>query len=294
MSNLSDLWQQIKSTYLIEKIDLENFRQPGTLNSRLSSWEPRELSLRWYKSFLTLAVNSASNKILSIYAGIRNPNIGNPLVVADQSGRLFNLDFLLAAQEIEFLEDTLVEGGVLRICEIGAGFGRTCQAIFNTYPEIVSYTIIDFPEMLIFQEEYLKLALKPEDFIKIQFLDCNSIEMTEYDMVIQIDGFQEMDESTIERYYSFYCNTAKYIFIKNPIGKYNPTTAGLENISPELIPFALGRSRNIIDIWNISEIEEQLTAHHENYKPISHTLVKYEKDRLFPHVILQLFSKNQQ
>ncbi len=293
MVEISDLWNQIKSTYLNHKIDLETFRQPGNLNSRLASWEPRELSLRWYKSFLGLAVSSSSDRILSIYAKIDKPNIGNPVVIGSANGLTYNLDFLLACQEIDFLEDFFLEiAAPPTICEIGAGFGRTCQAILSIYPETESYTIVDFPEMLSLQRRYLELALEPEIYNKISFLSCESVEKANFDLVIQIDGFQEMEKETIDRYYKCYLNIAKYIFVKNPIGKYDPIVAGLENINLASIPYHLGLSRDIIDIWDVNQINKHLEAHNERYRPESHKLVKCQNDRLFPHLILQMYAKN--
>lgn len=286
----SKLWKEIRDALLSEAMPLDNFRAPGGLNSRLASWEPSEKSLRWYKSFLLLAVNTSPKSHLEIYSHLESTSLGNPIEVNDRDGVPYNLDYLLTCQEIFFLKSKLTGSVVIEnVCEIGAGFGRTCHGVLMNFPEVMDYTIIDLPEMLELQSRYLSEVLTPELYNKIRFQSFDSYDKRSYDLVIQIDAFQEMDAAVIDAYFHSLIDFASNVFIKNPLGKYNPESAGLNLPFGTYIPLDLGRSRAMLDIWHMDEVSSQIDSHNANYLPASHRLAHWELDRLFPHFVLQLY-----
>jgi hypothetical protein len=77
----SYLWRDIAaSTDFSEKFDLNSFRMPGKANSHLATWEPRELSLRWYRTFLNLAASSSSFYVKELFIKFQNEiSLGNPV-----------------------------------------------------------------------------------------------------------------------------------------------------------------------------------------------------------------------
>lgn len=277
---------------LSNSVDLDSFRAPGGLNSRLASWEPKEKSLRWYKSFLLLAVNSSPGAYLEIYDNLWPTQLGSPIEVVGENGRSYNLDYLLSCQEIHFLQTNLKGISSIRsVCEIGAGFGRTCHSVLVSFPEIAEYVIVDFPEMLDLQMRYLSRVLPAETYEKISFESLDKYREQNFDLVIQIDAFQEMDSDVINSYYNRIVNQAANVFIKNPLGKYLPESAGIDLPSGTYIPLDLGRSKSILDIWDYQDVSKHVDQHNLNYRPNSHSICNWEFDRLFPHFVLQFYKR---
>lgn len=57
-----------------------------------------------------------------------------------------------------FLEENMPLQELNHVLEIGAGFGRTAQALLKLCDGIESYTIIDLPEVLTLSREYFKMV----------------------------------------------------------------------------------------------------------------------------------------
>ena len=75
-----------------------------------------------------------------------------------------------------FLEANIPLSEVHDVLEIGAGFGRTAQALVSLCDNLESYTIIDLPEVLTLSREYLKKIFGSggggKKFLQISFFDC--------------------------------------------------------------------------------------------------------------------------
>lgn len=175
--------------------------------------------------------------------------------------------------------------------EIGAGFGRTAHVILELISEVDSYVIYDLPEMLTVSTAYLKSQLPAQLFDKLIFTS-NIMDLTDrnFSIGIQIDGFQEMSTDVIDEIYSSLIQSCNLVYLKNPVGKYHPSAAGLE-IPLEAVPLELGRSRDLIDIWNPADIELYLTKHAEVYRPEFHEIVNFTPERLFPHYLNVVYQK---
>ena len=296
----SKLWGKINKEFLgAQEFDLLTFRQPGELNSRLASWDPGEKSLRWYRTFLNLAYSTSSSSVQKSFQNLAmKMDIGNP-VSNEQSSPTnknfsVNLDYLLAFEEFEYLENSIVDiSSIRRIVEIGAGFGRTAHVLIEKLEELENYLIFDLPEMLEVSRNYLKSTLSHKQFEKISFTSSLDFDTSPYfDLGIQIDGFQEMPTQTIDLIYSKILSVSNYVYLQNPIGKYLPESAGLD-VKFQEIPFNLGRSLEVFDIWNLSEVNLHYKAHLEAYRPISHELLHSMPNRLFPHYLHSIYLNDQ-
>jgi len=284
-------------------MELDNFRIPSNINSRLAAWNPMEKSLRWHKSFLLLAANNLTPNQIAIYRSFGDVSVGNPVeAVFAEEGKDFqevrvNIDYLLSLFEINFLTSCLSAKVFPKsIYEVGAGFGRTCHAILVNYPQIKKYRIIDFPQMLSLARLYLSRVLSVDNFHKIEFVEVEKLphDHDEWELGIQIDGLQEMESSTIDFYFEEVFAKSNYFFSCNPIAKYRPRHAGLEDVPIEQLNtvLALGRSKKIVDIWNESELSEVRAKHIENYCPPCFSTVYSHPHKLFPHFEMTLYSKN--
>jgi len=296
VTTTTGMWQEINNEFLISnKFELATFRAPGKLNSRLASWDPNEKSLRWYRTFLNLAYLTSSVSVKkslqnsSLKTSLGNP-VSNEYISSTYETFSINLDYLLAFEELEYLEDFIVEiSNIKSIIEIGAGFGRTAHVLIERILELDYYVIFDLPEMLEVSSTYLKSVLSKNNFDKITFTsDINFETMTGFDLGIQIDGFQEMNTESIDLTYSRFLDVAKYVYLKNPIGKYLPSFAGLD-VEPQNAPLTLGRSLQVLDIWNLSELDSRYKEHLEIYRPNSHRILNSTPDRLFPHYLHALY-----
>lgn len=115
----SELWASLAPSMLEAAADLVDFRIPGGPLSRLAHWEPREPTLRWFRSYLQLAAESMPRDERTILAHVSNIGLGNPVTVVVATNPMWqtmselNLDYLYAAEETAFLQRGLQSiGGV--------------------------------------------------------------------------------------------------------------------------------------------------------------------------------------
>lgn len=176
--------------------------------------------------------------------------------------------------------------------EIGAGFGRTAHVILELLPAVKSYRIYDLPEMLAVSTAYLKKQLPEELFNKLIFTsNIEDLAGKNFSIGIQIDGFQEMPSDVIGNLYSNLIHLCALVYLKNPVGKYHPSAAGLD-VSLESVPLGLGRSQDLTDIWNPADLEPYLTKHAEAYRPELYEVINFTPERLFPHYLNVVYQKN--
>ena len=77
-----------------------------------------------------------------------------------------SIDYLLAAEEIIFLNKTLLQSST--VCEIGAGYGRSAHSIISNY-NIEKYIVVDLPEMLEISKTYLKNGFTKNEIPETNF-----------------------------------------------------------------------------------------------------------------------------
>lgn len=227
------MWDLNLKSNLFDNFKLENFREPQRCNDLLGVWSINENSSRYYKALMyefafyieNLLKKEKKNSLINILEEINNQNLGNPTTI-EYLGISISLDYLLAIEEICFCDEVLKKSEI--VCEIGAGFGRTCHSILSIY-KIKKYIIIDIPEILNLSKTFLKNALNKENFEKITFLDAKDFKSIKIcDLVINIDSLQEIPNDKALDYLKWISEHAKYFFSKNAMGKYNPTDVDIE------------------------------------------------------------------
>jgi len=273
--------------------ELTGFRKPGGINSRFAAWAPRELSWRWYRTFMNLAFATASPWVKSQLAQLSpTTHLGNPIVnIATWDGHElhFNLDDLMSFEELEFLLSA-TNHEITTVVEVGAGFGRLCHAINITIPTIERYVIVDLPKVIELSSQYLKHVLEYQEFSRIEFISTETLSNTERDLscdlAIQVDGLQEMNESAIAAYMEIFSKSTRF-YSRNVVAKYSPEAAGL-SVKDEVAPLTLGRSQSKVDIWNTTELIHIYEQHIDHYTPPGHSCRLTQIDRLFPHYLNML------
>ena len=206
-----------------------------------------------------LGKNLSEDELL-ILDKITNRNIGKPYCV-NIEGRDIDFDYLQAAYEINTLYNTIPKYQLGSLLEIGAGYGRTCHSILCNYPNVEEYIILDLDTMMKYSKKYLKSVLSKKNYNKIKFIDIKKFHLLKdkmFDLIIQIDGFNEMEGEIVCHYLNYINSHSEYFYTKNPVGKYLDKTLDNHVLGTEMIQNALqsGLLTNILDIDNNLDIEK--------------------------------------
>jgi hypothetical protein len=227
--------------------------------------------MRYFKFLLYTAAQSQPERFFDVYRNLGNVDVGGPVSVTLHSCDI-NIDYFLAVGEFLFLESAIDMASIRSVVEIGAGFGRTCHALLalGDKARLEQYTIVDLPQVLELSRRVLAQVV-PDQFGKIRFIDATqgSWRGLRADLAINIDSFQEMPPSTIDAYMQGLISGARYFYVKNPIGKYDPSTIGLPALDPQKMQdvFSLGYCRNVIDIFNDATLAAARPHYVEAYRP---------------------------
>lgn len=293
----SQLWQQLAKDLFrnVDETFLSNFREPGRANSRLAAWDPLDRTQRFFKFLLFNQCERKPDSFFALYERLGNTSIGNPVVIrVVRAGRSVevNIDHFFSVEEYCFLSENLDISRIKSVIEIGGGFGRTAQALIRLSNSVESYTIIDLPEVLRLSSLYLKAVLNDHEFGKVRFISAFSLAdgvdavPDRPDLVINIDSLQEMTPQTIDFYMDNVVKKARYFYSKNAIGKYRPETIGVGGCGDGNLKdvFMLGRSRDVIDIFCNSELDDARARHVDAYRPSRQFVVEAEAPLgMFPY-----------
>lgn len=298
----SRLWDSLAKEKFakIDETFLSNFREPGNANNRLAAWDPLDKSMRYFKFLLFHQINSKDEVFFSNYQKIGPTNIGNPVSLKFSSKVEINLDHFFSIEEYTFLDANLNFDVIESVIEIGAGFGRTAQALIKLVNKIKKYTIVDIPEVLSLSQNYLRKVLEDHEFKKLVFVNAFELERSGYhkthqDLVINIDSFQEMPSETIKQYFESLICESSYFYSKNAIGKYRPESIGLKSVTEQdlLDVFSLGLSTDVIDIFDQSQLIKARNNHMEQYRPSTNwSCIAQEPLGIFPYYLSLLYAKN--
>ncbi|MCE9620599.1 MAG: putative sugar O-methyltransferase [Planctomycetes bacterium] len=266
----SALWQGLQKGVFAQAqtIDLATFRRPGTLNNRLSSWDPVARNQRNYKTVLFNMLVGMPERFFEIHKML-DTSVGAPVTVKAR-GMAVDLDYLQSIEEVLFLEKDLA--GVASIGEIGAGFGRTAHVLLVTRPQLTRYTIIDLPECLALSQRYLKRVLRPEDFRKLEFVQAEQASgIPPHDLLMNINSMAEMDREVIQSYFELIDRSAQWFYSKNTVGKYSPESIGIVEANPTEIKAAMstGLLTEVIDIFDDAALREARKRYEERMRPSS-------------------------
>lgn len=273
LSPASPLWDSVKNLY--SDFNIETFRKIGSINDRLGTWGAIDSSSRYYKALmyefamylddLTIKSNKAKN-LISLLEKIPNQSIGLPPTI--KLGAVdVSLDYLLAVEEYLFCSDAIIDWG--NVCEIGAGFGRTCHALMSLC-EISQYSIIDLPEVLELSSTYLSKVLPKEEYSKIRFVSSVDFgSLKEIGLVINIDSLQEMPLKVGQKYLDFVSMNARSFFSKNAIGKYSPLDINLtiKNTDEYTSAMQMGLIRDVIPLFDTVARVEAVKKYHQIFCP---------------------------
>jgi putative sugar O-methyltransferase len=182
-------------------------------------------SFNWIQSllynFLTLASWAYSRDVVSDPAllALREPEEGNPAVIADLSGALISQDLANSILEVSAMGASLAPRSV--VIELGAGYGRDAYAMLATTSGI-KYVIIDIAPALWVAETYLSHQFPASRIfsyrefsafseIEAEFRECDiafflSTQITLLpvglaDLVINISSLHEMRPEQIGFYF---------------------------------------------------------------------------------------------
>ena len=143
---------------------LKFFDFANIISSSLSNFKSYDALLAENLLRLGKKIDS-KKKFLNFHRSLGNTNIGNPPgIIFDE--RKITFDDCWSVEELFFLKDKIRKN--FNILEIGPGYGRTAQAIINSF-DIRSYFMIDFKLTLKLTKKYLKKVLRKENLFKLFF-----------------------------------------------------------------------------------------------------------------------------
>ena len=278
-------WDSIKELYT--DFNLETFRAIGGVNDRLGIWSAKDTSTRYYKSLMyefAIYLNDLYTKqkivggktITTSLNKIKNQNLGSPPTIRFENCDV-SLDYLLGLEEYAFCSDVLLE--IESVCEIGAGFGRTCHT-FISQSNIKNYTIIDLPEVLVLSKAYLSKVLDSGDFEKITFVSTDNYRSVgNFDLAINVDSLQEMPNEIGRSYLEFISDKAQLFFTKNAMGKYLSSDIDLEitNQSEHESAMQMGLMTDKLRLFDTKARADAVKIYHKKFCPNKFNLRKTQR-----------------
>lgn len=267
---VSDLWKSLSHSLFSNMDDdfIATFRRPGGANNRLGAWDPFDKTMRYFKFMIYTAAERQPDRFFDLYRKLGSVDIGDPVSVTVKHCKI-NIDYLFALEEFMFLEQACDLTAVGSVIEIGAGFGRTCHTLLALSDRIERYTIIDLPEMLELSRRVLAKAV-PEHIHKVSFVDATDSvawRSLSADLAINIDSFQEMPPETVKGYIDGPVAHCRYFYVKNPVGKYEPASIGVEANAKFYDVLSLGLCHDVIDIFDDAALAQARKAYLDAYKP---------------------------
>jgi putative sugar O-methyltransferase len=179
---------------------------------------------------------------------------------------------LLSAYEAMLVHRELGKG-FSSCLEIGAGWGRTAEALIQHTP-CDTYVIVDLPETLALSHHYLNQAFPDlaTNYLEtrdgelpekgILFLLPNQIDRIKgrrFDLGLNINGLQEMPPTEVARYVKLYDETCDSVFFSNKTATYDLDHTIVTDLKDYPIP----------DHWN-----QTFDARHEIYDSFVNRIYK--------------------
>jgi putative sugar O-methyltransferase len=250
----NEKWQLARQTIAsgVSPFDLENFKASAA-NFKIALWDPKTNGLRLLKTLIFDTVSRFSDEDIGRLESISNRSLGNPIDIKDRGVRVC-LDYAQAFLETKFIEDVCTLRG-LQVLEIGGGYGRTCHTLLSLHEDIERYVIADLSWMLQIAEMYLKRVMSPSQMAKVEFVPLEQfagLSARNFDLAINIDGFNEFDEAVVKGYLDYINLHARRFYTKNPVAKYRDPSldSGAGNNREMKYAITSGLLRNVIDIFD--------------------------------------------
>jgi putative sugar O-methyltransferase len=138
---------------------------------------------------------------LKLLERLSEPLFGNPFPVTYR-GRIISQDLINSILELYamFEGEEIDFDAQMRVCEIGAGYGRNAFVFLSLFPNC-QYTIIDIPPALYVAREYLS-AVRPDANVRY-LLPHEAAHLTpnRFDLLLNISSFHEMTPQQVEAYF---------------------------------------------------------------------------------------------
>ena len=241
------------------KFDVSNFKA-SPVNYKIALWDPRTNGVRLLKTLIFGLLKRMSDGDLVRINSIRNRSVGRPIEVRDR-GIALCLDYAQSYLEVTFIEQACQLSDV-EIVEIGGGYGRTCHTMLALHDEIAQYVIVDLPWMIAIAGSYLDRVLTTSQRSKVTFVPLDnfqSLAERQFDLVINIDGFNEFDEGVVMNYLKYIEGHARWFYTKNPVSKYRDAEFDSRTESVETKhAINSGILRDIIDVFDGDAIEAKV------------------------------------
>lgn len=262
----SELWKHnIKNHVNIDSDEKFNNFKRNSVNFKISLWNPSTNGMRYLKMLSYNMINSLTEDQKIIILNTKNRKIGNPISV-NFDGEVC-LDYIQSALEVDYISSIRPS----TILEIGAGYGRTCHTILSNL-NISEYTIVDLRECLEISRRYLFEVLDAHIFEKIVFVeayDLDPLRSKSFDLALNIDSFAEMNSKSVENYLSLINKTCKFLYVKNPVGKYLEESLDNHFEGKDVVQKALssGLLTDILDIHDKNEVKKSSNNFLKAYSP---------------------------
>jgi putative sugar O-methyltransferase len=137
------------------------------------------------------------------------PAFGNPFPV-HYRGRIISQDLINSIFELyaAFERQNIDFDAPLRVCDIGAGYGRNAFVFLSLFPNC-TYTIVDIPPALYVAARYLA-AVCPHAKVRL-LLPHEAAELAadSFDLTINISSFHEMTPDQVDAYFGLIDRTLR-------------------------------------------------------------------------------------
>ncbi|WP_049660381.1 putative sugar O-methyltransferase [Kitasatospora sp. MY 5-36] len=270
----SALWEYNNSVKVTEQgvAELGSFKSEP-VNFKLALWDPQVNGVRYLKALIFELATRLTPENRSRLRRIRGRELGSPITVTHDGDRVC-MDYLLAVHELDFISRHLPLDGA-RVLEIGAGYGRTCHAIFANH-RVEEYCIVDLARVLSLSRAYLGRVLAPEDFARVRFVpvdDTDDLDRalggSRFELCLNIDSFAEMPPGTVLNYLDLVDRRCAALYVNNPVGKYLEKELDNHAQGEEVVRMALatGLLRDVLDIHDSRAVEALAPKFLSSYRP---------------------------
>lgn len=287
-----------------KKFNISKFRNHSTLEI-FSTWSPYNRGLIYHNFLIFNYLNNfPKDKFIKIFKQCKIKNLGNPPSINFENNNI-TFDDCWTIEEIQFLKKQ--KRKFKNIIEIGAGYGRSSHSIINFF-NIENYVIIDLKNINLLSKNYLSNNLPISQFKKIKFIDFENfnfdqnyfenilklINIKKFDLVINIDSFQEMEKPLIKNYLSYFSRISKNFYFKNTVAKYFPKDMidhkAIKKKPPKNVK-NLGFQNKLINIFDNNMVEYCANIASKSYNPDSNLFkVYYKKSQLMQFYVHMFYS----
>jgi hypothetical protein len=128
--------------------------------------------------------------------------------VFDFHGKTCSRDLLDSVIELNFLDRHLglSNKGSLRVCDIGAGYGRLAHRMLISFPEISHYYCVDaVPESTFISDYYVKFRRVNDRCVVLPLDELDRLQRGSIDLAINVHSFAECRKSVVDWWLHWLC-----------------------------------------------------------------------------------------